>query len=89
MLEWVDRDTFKLETKLGIYNYNNLVSIGVYTYKDESKTKLAIETCTGERIVLFECPSYDEVKVKKLEEHFINFYKSRPGNNEPYKIKIK
>jgi len=34
MLEWVDRDTFKLEAKLGIYNYNNLVSIGVYTYKD-------------------------------------------------------
>ena len=89
MLEWVDRDTFKLEAKLCVYNYNNLVSIGVYTYKGESKTKLEMKTCTGDKIVLFECPSYDEDKVKKLKEHFINFYKSRPGNNEQYKVKIK
>lgn len=89
MLEWVDRDTFKLETKLGIYNYNNLVSIGVYTNKDEIKTKLAMTTCTGDKIVLYECPSTDEFKVKKLEEHFTKFYQSRPGNNEPNKIKIK
>lgn len=89
MLEWVDRDTFKLEAKLCVYNYNNLVSIGVYTYKGESKTKLVMKTCTGEKIVLFECPSYDEDKVKKLEKDFTNFYKSRPGNNEPYKVKIK
>ena len=89
MLEWVDRDTFKLEAKLGIYNYNNLVSIGVYTYKDESKSKLVMKTCTGEKIVLFECPSTDEVKVKNLQENFTKFYQSRPGNNEPYKVKIK
>lgn len=89
MLEWVDRDTFKLETKYCMYNYNNLVSIGVYAYKEEKKTKLVIKTCTGEKLVLYECPSYDESKVKKLKEHFTKFYQSRPGNNEPNKVKIK
>lgn len=89
MLEWVDRDTFKLESKLGIYNYNNLVSIGVYTYKEENKAKLVMKICTGDKIVLYECPSTDEFKVKKLEENFTKFYQSRPGNNEPNKIKIK
>jgi len=89
MLEWVDRDTFKLEAKSCIYNYNNLVSIGVYTYKNEFKTKLVMQMCTGDKIVLYECPSINEVQVKKLEEHFTKFYQSRPGNNEPNKIKIK
>lgn len=89
MLEWVDRDTFKIEAKYCIYNYNNVVSIGIYTYKDEGKIKLVMKTCTGEKVVLYECPSYDEDKVKKLDEHFTNFYKSRPGNNELNKIKIK
>ena len=89
MLEWIDRDTFKLETKYCIYNYNNLASMAICTYKDENETKLVIKYSNGDKIILYSCPSYDEDKVKKLKEHFINFYKSRPGNNEQYKVKIK
>ena len=89
MLEWVDRDTFKLETKYCIYNYNNLASIGIYTYKDENETKLVLKYSNGDKIILYSCPSYDENKVKKLEEDFTKFYQSRPGNKESNKVKIK
>ena len=89
MLEWIDRDTFKIDSELCTYNYNNLVSIGVYAFKDEFRTKLVMKMCTGDKIVLYECPTNDEFKVKKLKEHFTKFYQSRPGNNEPNKIKIK
>ena len=89
MLKWIDRDTFRLETKYCIYNYNNLVYIGIFTSKDEYETNLVIKYSNGDKIILYSCPSYDKDKVKKLEEDFNSFYKSRPGNNEVNKIKIK
>lgn len=91
MLKWIDRNTFKIETKYCIYNYDNLVSMGIYTYKNENTTttKLVLKTCNGDEIPLYSCYSNDESKVKKLEEDFTNFYQSRPGNNNSNKINIK
>lgn len=88
MLKWIDRDTFILETKYCIYSYNNLVYIGIFT-SCENETKLVIKYSNGDKIILYSCPSSDEDKVKKLKEDFNSFYKSRPGNNEVNKIKIK
>lgn len=89
MLEWIDRDTFKIDGRLRIINYNNVISISVYNYPSDKKTKLVMKTCTGEEISLVSCETNDTEKVKKIEDNFVKFYKSRPGNNESDKIKIK
>lgn len=89
MLKWIDRDTFRLENKYCIYNYNNLAYIGIFSSEDENVTKLVIRYSNGDKAILYTCHPCDEDKVKKLKEDFNNFYKSRPGNNEVNKIKIK
>ena len=89
MLEWIDRDSFRLENHLGIYNYNNLVSIGVYTFSDENKVKLQIKQTNGEKITLYSCDTSNDNKTKEIRESFNKFIKSRPGNTSPNKIKIK
>ena len=89
MLEWIDRDTFKIDGKLHIINYNNVISIAVYHYTSDNKTKIVMKTCTGEEIPLVSCDNNDTEKVKQIEDGFVKFYTSRPGNNESDKIKIK
>lgn len=89
MLEWIDRDTFKIDGRLRIINYNNVISISVYNYPSDKKTKIVMKTCTGDEIPLVSCDTSDTEKVKKIEDDFVKFYESRPGNNKSDKIKIK
>lgn len=89
MLEWIDRDTFKIDGRLRIINYNNVISISVYNYPSDNKTKIVMKTCTGDEIPLVSCNTTDTEKVKQIEDDFVKFYTSRPGNNESDKIKIK
>ena len=89
MLKWVDRDTFKIDSQLCMYNYNNVISIGVYSYQSDNKTKIVMKTCTGNEIILASCATSNAEKVKNFENDFIEFYKSRPGNNESNKINVK
>lgn len=89
MLEWIDRDTFKIDGRLRIINYNNVIYIAIYNYPSDNKTKIVMKECTGAEIPLVSCDTNDTEKVKKIEDNFVKFYKSRPGNNESDKIKIK
>ena len=87
MIRWIDSHTFVVENGLCVYNYDNMVSIGLYNIKTAQVVKLVAETNTGKRIDLIEISDTNTKKVKELKESFINFYKSRPCENAN-KIKI-
>ena len=88
---WIDRDTFAIDGKLAIYNYNNFISLSVTSstmhVSDETVMKIQGRMADGNQFVLTEFLCADKNEVNQFKSQFANFMLNRPTESKN-KIKI-
>lgn len=88
---WIDKDTFVIDGKLAIYNYNNFVSVSVIssTMSDSGETVMKIQgrMLDGKPIVFTEFLVADKNEVNQFKSQFEDFMLNRPSESKN-KIKI-
>lgn len=88
---WIDKDTFAIDGKLAIYNYNNFISVSVVssTMGDTSETVMKIQgrMLDGKPLVFAEFLVADKKEVNQFKSQFEDFMLNRPSESKN-KIKI-